>query len=1152
MSRKSWIHQSLITLRRRPIRRLALISAIGLLLFAGIRESGVPAGAQVGPARAQDQYRLAALRKFNEGEALRSEGTAESLRLAAQKYQEALPLWRAIGAKREEAKTLNNIGVVYDSLGEYQKALDFYKQALPLWRAVSARGGEANTLNNIGHVYYSLGEKQKALDFLNQALTLRRAADEPDEEAGILRNIASVYESMGEKQKAQDFYAQADEALSRGRRQQAPAQDQNSLAAQRKLDEAKALRTQGTKESLRLAAKKYEEALPLMRAIGADGAEAATLNNIGSAYYDLGEWRKALEFYDQALPLWRAIRDRDGETTTLRNIGSVYNSLGEWRKALDSYNQALPLWRRARDRTQEATTLADIGLIYCSQREWQKALECYNRALSLFSEARDSGGEALALANIGGLYLALGENQKALEFYNQALPLYRAVRNRGGEATTLTNIGVAYNSLGEYQKALDYYNQALPLIREVGNHIGEVNTLNNIGHAYYSLGEYQEAADFYAQEMVASHNTGRYEGREVTAFNNIGDIFNALGKKQIAIDLYASALRWSRAVGDSQGEAATLYNIARTKRALGHFNESLSHAESVLRIIESMRVKIDSKDLRATYFARVQDYYEFYIDLLMQMHNREPARGYMAAALEASERGRALSLIEGLTEARANIRRGADPKLIEQEDSLQQRLRARENQGGILEANGADAARLAAHRREIDTLTIELRQVQTQIRQSNPRYAALAQPQPLTLAEIQRQALDDDTLLLEYSLGDERSFLWAVTPATINSYELPKREEVEAAAKRVSELMSKPPDKRSQTAKPGNSSFNETGREYLTAAAGLSRTLLGPVAGKLGKKRLLIVADGMLHYVSFGALPDPNSLNASAGGWQPLVVEHEIVNLPSATTLAVLRRELAGRKPAARTVAVLADPVFSEDDERINSGARLAERQTNQPASNPVNEIISRKLVQIAGATPGAAPSKLRIKRLRYTRQEAERIMALAPAGSGLEALDFEASRATVTSGQLSQYRYVHFATHGLADSERPELSTIALSLYDEQGKPQDGFLRAHEVYNLDLPAELVTLSACETGLGRLTRGEGLVSMTRGFMYAGAARVVVSLWSVNDRATAELMEKCYRRILVGGERPAAALRAAQVEMWRDKGWEAPYYWAAFTLQGEWR
>jgi CHAT domain-containing protein len=269
------------------------------------------------------------------------------------------------------------------------------------------------------------------------------------------------------------------------------------------------------------------------------------------------------------------------------------------------------------------------------------------------------------------------------------------------------------------------------------------------------------------------------------------------------------------------------------------------------------------------------------------------------------------------------------------------------------------------------------------------------------------------------------------------------------------------------------------------------------------------------------------------------------VNLPSASTIAVLRRELAGRKPAAKTLAVLADPVFYKSDKRIKLGARRVASQTAQLVHNRLNERI---LAQIAGGASG----DLRIERLPFTRREAKQIMAFVPAGAGMKAFDFEANRPTATSDRLSQYRYVHFATHGLSDSERPELSTIVFSLLDEQGRPQDGFLRAHEVYTLNLPAEMVTLSACETGLGKLTRGEGLMSLTRGFMYAGAARVVVSLWSVNDPATAELMTRFYRRVLVAGERPAAALRAAQVEMWKDKQWGAPYYWAAFTLQGEWR
>jgi CHAT domain-containing protein len=359
--------------------------------------------------------------------------------------------------------------------------------------------------------------------------------------------------------------------------------------------------------------------------------------------------------------------------------------------------------------------------------------------------------------------------------------------------------------------------------------------------------------------------------------------------------------------------------------------------------------------------------------------------------------------------------------------------------------------------------------------------------------------------------------------------------------------------------------------------------LLGPVAAQLGKKRLLIVADGMLHYIPFAALPAPETERQGDRETErkgrprpaatsprhpvvftPLIVDHEIVHLPSASTLAALRRELAGRQPAPRALAVLADPVFTIDDERINPAARLAALQGAQ--ADPLDESRARILSHTATIAPaaqfaqfaqsaqlgGSGRGDLPISRLPGTRQEAERIMALTPAGSGMSALDFDANRATATSGQLSQYRFIHFATHGLADSRRPELSTILLSRYDNQGSPQDGFLRAHEIYNLELPVELVTLSACQTGLGKLTRGEGMVSMTRGFMYAGAARVVVSSWSVSDLATAELMAKFYRRMLTGGERPASALRAAQVEMWRDKRWEAPYFWAAFTLQGEWR
>jgi CHAT domain-containing protein len=257
--------------------------------------------------------------------------------------------------------------------------------------------------------------------------------------------------------------------------------------------------------------------------------------------------------------------------------------------------------------------------------------------------------------------------------------------------------------------------------------------------------------------------------------------------------------------------------------------------------------------------------------------------------------------------------------------------------------------------------------------------------------------------------------------------------------------------------------------------------------------------------------------------------------LPSASVLAVLRGELAARKPAAKTVAVLADPVFSADDARVKTGNRT-------PGAEEAPADLARAINDVRGE----------LSRLLLTRDEAEAILSVAPRNSSLGALDFRANRATATSDELSNYRILHIATHGLLNSQHPELSGLVLSLVDDRGQAQDGFLRLHEVFNLRLRAELVVLSACQTGLGKAVKGEGLVGLTRGFMYAGAARVVASLWQVDDAATAELMKRFYRRMLQDGMRPAAALRAAQVELSKRPQWQLPYYWGAFVLQGEWR
>jgi CHAT domain-containing protein len=282
---------------------------------------------------------------------------------------------------------------------------------------------------------------------------------------------------------------------------------------------------------------------------------------------------------------------------------------------------------------------------------------------------------------------------------------------------------------------------------------------------------------------------------------------------------------------------------------------------------------------------------------------------------------------------------------------------------------------------------------------------------------------------------------------------------------------------------------------------------------------------------------------------RPLIVKHEIVSLPSASTLAVLRRELAGRAPAPKAIAVLADPVFGADDPRVKkSGAPLV--ATRRTEATPIR--ADAPLLERALRSFNSSPERAGLARLLLSRDEAEAISAAVPASDGLKALDFQANRALATSSDLSRYRIVHFATHGLLNTEHPELSGLVLSLVDERGQPQDGFLRLHDIYNLKLNAELVVLSACQTGLGKEIKGEGLVGLTRGFMYAGAARVAASLWRVDDYATSVLMKRFYRGLLQEKLRPAAALRQAQLEMLKQRQWRSPFYWGAFVLQGEWR
>ncbi|MEG5171896.1 tetratricopeptide repeat protein [Microcoleus sp. B3-D7] len=1050
--------------------------AVSALILLGVPAVAAPSAIKISQGVSQQSEgnpaAAAAERALKEADQVYQEGTAESLRKALAKYEEALKLFRAGGGRAGEATTLHSIGKVYSDLGEKQKALEYYSQSLPLSRAIGDRSGEAVTLTNIGRVYSVLGEKQKALDYYNQSLSLSRVIGDRQKEAYNLLGIGMIYAEFGEQQKALEYYNQS---------------------------------------------------FFLSQEIGDRRWQAFTLIVVGNVYSGLGEKQKALDYYNQSLPLSREIGERSVEAFALISAGRVYSELGEKQTALDSYNQSLKLFRAIGEREQEARTLNYIGIVYSEVGEKQKALEHYGQSLPINQAVGDRSGQAVTLISIGHVYSELGDQQKALEYYSQSLPIFQTLGDRSSAATTLTSIGIAYSELGDKEKALEYFNQSLILKRIVGDRSGEARTLTGIGNIYAELEDQQKALNYYNQSLSLSREASDRQ-REAYSLIGIGRSYAELGNKEKALEYFNQSLPLSQATLDRSLEALTLYSIATIKRDYGNLNQALTEIEASLKIIESLRTKIASPELRTSYFATVQNYYQFYIDLLMQLHKRQPKSGYDTKAFEASERSRARSLLELLQEANADIRQSVAPELLQRERSVQQQLDALEKRRvEVLNRPNYTRTQEAELEQQRQTLIAQYQDIQTQIRATSPRYAALTQPQPLTLAQIQQQILDDQTILLQYSLGKDRSYLWAVTKTSITTYELPKAADIETNARKFRDAVTAPSSRNSPN-------------QIAQANDAISQIILQPVAAQLGQKRLLIVGDGILNYLPFAALSLPGK--SGENGNPPLIVDHEIVLLPSASTLGILRQNYSDRQPPTRSLAIIADPVFSPEDERVKNQSTA----TNLQAIESVNLGLSRS----------GRDNNLMLSRLKFTRQEAQIIQALVPANSRTESLDFEASRAAATSQNLSQYKIIHFATHGLANSTNPELSGIILSLIDEKGNPLNGFLRLTDIFNLKLAADLVVLSACQTGLGQNIQGEGMVGLTRGFMYAGAQRVVVSLWSVDDEGTAKLMSNFYQGMLQKGLTPAAALRAAQLEMLKQEEWRSPYYWAAFTLQGEWR
>jgi CHAT domain-containing protein len=897
------------------------------------------------------------------------------------------------------------------------------------------------------------------------------------------------------------------------------AGDEELLAAHEALSAAERHRREGTAAARAQALDEYARAEPFFERSGQAELAADLMTARGLILARTGRPRDALPLFERALAEYRRDGNRDRQANVLNNLGGMRDLLGDLDQAMRSYEEASAIWETLGNTAFTPIVWNNIASLYADQGRWSDSIAWRKRALDRQLQLGDRRNAASTAANLGLAYLVTRDRRTAHDALQQALDLARPFHE--------TSMGLALDGLGanalvqgDAAAAVPWFEQALAVFRAAGDRRQESRTLAYLAEARERLGDRGQAVSLLAEGLALARPTG---DQTLIGECLLGQahVISGSGEPADGLRIALEAAAAFRKAGNAYNEIRALEAAGEAALQSGNLDEALRQTDAAIERAEQLRSGLSEEQNRTFYFARRQDAFHQKIEILM-------ALGRPADALETSERGRARSMLDLLSEAGTAIREGVDPALVQRERDVVAILNAK-GARLLTRPNDADL------RQEIDALESQYQDVRAAIRRSSPKYAAIEQPRPLTVAEIQRDLLREGELLLEYSLGERRSYLWAIGPDRVQVWPLAPRAEIERAAAKVRELLAaRTVNPRLETPDEKRRRIAQADRALPAAAAELSRLILGPAAEFLGTSRLGIVPDGALQNVPFAMLPDPASANGA-----PLIGRHEVVLLPSISALAILRRE-TGRPPASQTLAIFADPVFNRADSRL----------TGKTAAPSPSE--DTRLLQHLGTSTATAEAALDIPRLPYTAREAERILAVARGKPVFAATGFDASREAATGGQLSGYRYIHFATHGYLDTERPSLSALVLAQFDRQGKPVDGFLRVADVYNLRLSADLVVLSACQTGLGQEVRGEGLMGLTRAFLYAGAPRVIVSLWNVNYEATAELMAAFYRGLLRDGRTPAAALRAAQMELRAHKRWESPYYWAAFVQHGEWR
>ena len=965
-------------------------------------------------------------------------------------------------------------------------------------------------------------ERQQVLTTLKTAARSSLDAGEPEAAARLLNRVGRLQLMLHMQQASLAAHREALSALGRSADVRTRVDGLNGMAA------AHAQLSQCPR-----AQRLLRRAIALSEGAGYVAGKAEALLTLSDCQ-DAGDHALALRTAQESLALWQSVGDKLGVARALSIAGEYHLALNDLPESVLRTDSALKIWRELDLRGRQADAFIHLAYVEYRKGAWQDSLSFLARAEALLDVKSEPYRMGQITIGMGEAFLESGMSEPALAKFRESQDYYRQAGRPVAVGVATWDIGKTLHLTGDQRGAFDALRQSLadaeslkelPLAAMSHEYLGRVSAAS--GKPDAALGHFNTALVLY--ERIGN----RMEAARTVAL--MGRVYQQEGKLERATRLYTLALETFRKLSDRVNEAATLYALGSLALERGDAEAAEGLLRESLEVTENVRRVSASTDLTAAFSAAVHERYEKYVECLMRRHRADPTRGLDRRAFEALEMARGRSLSELLRATGASLVPGLDPELAGREQSLRQSLRVKEDGRVTLLGRKYKKAELEALDAELARLGEEYRRVEEDIRAHHPAYTQVVRASGWDLRRIQEQVVaDDETLLVEYSLGAERSYAWSLTRGGLESYELPPRALVERAVERVYTLLSARP-------KPGRE--EEAAREVAEAVRELSRMVLAPVAEELrGRRRLIVVADGALNYVPF------QLLSASAdGGGDPLVAEHEVVNAPSASVLGQLREEAARRRPHAKTLAAFGDPVFPANyalRKGAGDGVEVAELRRIETEG-----LVSRlRDIEVEGDSMDAATAQP----LFFAGLELANLRAAAAGADPLVASGFDATRERLQATDLSEFSILHFATHGRLDPLHPENSGLLLSTVDTEGREHGGFVGLRDIYSLRAPVGLVVLSACRTALGKEVRGEGMIGLTRGFMYAGASGVMSSLWKVDDEATSELMRRFYENMLRRGMTPAEALGAAQNSIRQEPRWRSPFFWAAFTLQGEYR